>query len=59
MTNLAVFETHYKGLIRKSLEGFNATIFAFGQTASGKTYTMHGYGIDSFIDNESSELINE
>jgi len=30
MTNLAVFQTHYKGMIRKSLEGFNATIFAFG-----------------------------
>ena len=24
------------------LEGFNGTIFAYGQTASGKTYTMQG-----------------
>ena len=29
MTNLAVFETHYKELIRKRLEGFNAHIFDF------------------------------
>lgn len=26
------------------LEGFNGTILAYGQTSSGKTYTMNGYG---------------
>ena len=46
MTNLDLFETHYKGLIRKSLEGINTTIIAFGQTASGKTFTMHGNSIN-------------
>ena len=25
------------------LDGFNATIFAYGQTSTGKTYTMEGY----------------
>lgn len=24
------------------LEGYNATVFAYGQTASGKTFTMQG-----------------
>jgi len=24
------------------LEGYNGTIFAYGQTSSGKTYTMQG-----------------
>ena len=26
------------------MEGVNGTIFAYGQTASGKTYTMKGTG---------------
>ena len=28
------------------IEGFNATIFAYGPTGSGKTYTMEGYEYD-------------
>jgi len=30
-------------LLKKVIEGYNATIFAYGQTSSGKTYTMEGY----------------
>ena len=33
-------------LIKKVLEGFNATIFAYGPTGSGKSYTMEGYKYD-------------
>ena len=33
-------------LIKKVIEGFNATIFAYGPTGSGKTYTMEGYEFD-------------
>lgn len=29
------------------MKGFNGTIFAYGQTSSGKTFTMEGPGIDS------------
>ncbi|KAJ3172538.1 Kinesin-like protein kif3a [Geranomyces variabilis] len=29
-------------LIRKCLEGYNGCVFCYGQTASGKTYTMEG-----------------
>ena len=27
------------------LAGFNATVFAYGQTGTGKTYTMQGSGV--------------
>ncbi|OMJ89654.1 hypothetical protein SteCoe_8201 [Stentor coeruleus] len=33
-------------LIKKVIEGYNATIFAYGPTGSGKTYTMEGYEHD-------------
>ncbi|XP_074589164.1 kinesin-like protein KIN-5C [Curcuma longa] len=29
-------------IVREVLEGFNCTIFAYGQTGTGKTYTMEG-----------------
>lgn len=40
-------ELFYKKLgikenINKLFEGYNTTVFAYGPTGSGKTYTMHG-----------------
>ena len=35
-----VFETEVEPLLSQFVEGFNVTIFAYGQTFSGKTYTM-------------------
>jgi hypothetical protein len=32
-------------LLRSALAGFNATIFAYGQTGTGKTYTMLGHDL--------------
>lgn len=29
-------------MVNEVLEGFNCTIFAYGQTGTGKTYTMEG-----------------
>ncbi|KAI8607398.1 kinesin motor domain-containing protein, partial [Chytriomyces sp. MP71] len=37
-----VYETAVGPLIEKCLEGYNGCVFAYGQTASGKTYTMAG-----------------
>jgi hypothetical protein len=31
-----------KPVVESVFEGFNGTIFAYGQTSSGKTYTMQG-----------------
>lgn len=40
--NLDVYEAKAKELVRSVVDGFNATVFAYGQTSSGKTYTMMG-----------------
>lgn len=37
-----VFNTVARHIVDKFLEGYNGTIFAYGQTASGKTYTIEG-----------------
>lgn len=44
-----VYNNAAKKLIDKCLEGYNGCIFSYGQTASGKTYTMQGP--DSFTFN--------
>ena len=37
-----VFEKGTRPIIESVLEGFNGTVFAYGQTSSGKTFTMQG-----------------
>jgi kinesin family protein 5 len=37
-----VYDHAAKPIIESVLEGFNGTIFAYGQTSSGKTHTMQG-----------------
>lgn len=32
-------------LVQEALEGYTCTIFAYGQTGTGKTYTMEGEAI--------------
>lgn len=29
-------------IVKEVMEGFNCTVFAYGQTGTGKTYTMEG-----------------
>ncbi|KAJ1405759.1 P-loop containing nucleoside triphosphate hydrolase, partial [Sesbania bispinosa] len=38
----AVYEEGVKNVALSALMGINATVFAYGQTSSGKTYTMRG-----------------
>ena len=43
-TQAQVFEeSGAKGMVAQVVEGFHATVFAYGQTSSGKTHTMEGY----------------
>ena len=46
-TQKEVFEDTTMPLIADVLSGYNATVFAYGQTSSGKTYTMEGADIHS------------
>ncbi|KAH8242028.1 hypothetical protein KR038_008325 [Drosophila bunnanda] len=42
--NQEVFDRMAQHIVRACMQGFNGTIFAYGQTSSGKTYTMMGDG---------------
>ena len=37
-----VFDSMVRPIVDECLEGFNCTIFAYGQTGTGKTHTMEG-----------------
>ncbi|KAF6777269.1 hypothetical protein AHF37_02788 [Paragonimus kellicotti] len=41
-----LYEETFKDLVNSVLEGFNGTIFAYGQTGTGKTFTIQGIGDD-------------
>ena len=45
-TQKTIFDQVAKPLISAAFEGINGTIFCYGQTASGKTYTMEGIASD-------------
>ena len=38
-----VFDTSVKSVVNAAMNGINQTVFAYGQTSSGKTHTMKGY----------------
>lgn len=42
VTTPQVYESLCKAIIEGALEGYNGTIFAYGQTSSGKTFTLLG-----------------
>lgn len=48
-TNDEVYMTMGAPIVEAALGGFNATIFAYGQTSSGKTHTMLGHAADPGI----------
>lgn len=37
-----IFTEQIKDLVHNALDGINQTVFAYGQTSSGKTFTMRG-----------------
>jgi len=37
-----LYDETFRDLVENVLQGFNGTIFAYGQTGTGKTFTMQG-----------------
>lgn len=46
-TQQDIYEETVRPLVSSVLDGFNGTIFAYGQTGTGKTYTMEGLKKDA------------
>ena len=44
-----IYEYTTRNLINNVLEGYNATVLAYGATGTGKTYTMVGNGVNNGI----------
>lgn len=53
-TQQEVFEVVASGIISKAFEGINGTIFCYGQTSSGKTYTCLG---DDFLSESTRGIL--
>ncbi|KAJ6404973.1 hypothetical protein OIU84_013031 [Salix udensis] len=59
-TNSRVYELLTKDLIHAAVDGFNGTVFAYGQTSSGKTFTMNGAQNDrGIIDRAVKDVFNK
>lgn len=37
------------GVLNNAFDGYNCSLFAYGQTGAGKSYSMMGYGEDKGI----------
>ena len=55
--NRDVYEKIAFEVIESAIDGYNSTIFAYGQTSSGKTHTMMGTPTDKGIIREAVEHI--
>lgn len=53
-TQQSVFEQVAAPMVKELLHGYNSTIFAYGQTSSGKTYTMTGDDLNGVSSSSSS-----
>lgn len=42
VTTQQIFDSQMKETVHSALKGINQTVFAYGQTSSGKTFTMRG-----------------
>lgn len=40
---ISIYNTVVHPMIKEVLQGYNCTVFAYGQTGTGKTHTMTGH----------------
>eukprot|EP00794_Sanderia_malayensis_P019932 gene19932-21884_t len=61
-STVEIYDTFAKPVVIKAMRGVNGTIFAYGQTGTGKTYTMMGLPTNSGVIprsiNEIFEFVN-
>ena len=55
-TQYVLFESTAKPLVSRFTEGFNCTILAYGQTSSGKTFTMTGIDLEADPSDPNNEM---
>ena len=46
-------------MVKSIFAGYHATVFAYGQTGTGKTYTMEGYKYSIDENGVYSPILNE
>ncbi|ANQ07607.1 Kinesin-related motor protein [Plasmodium coatneyi] len=51
-----LFNNYVFRIVDEVLEGFNCTLFCYGQTGTGKTYTMEGKILEHLKHNESKKI---
>jgi len=54
-----VYDESAKTIVKDVLGGYNGTIFAYGQTSSGKTHTMEGVLGDSKMEGIIPRIVND
>lgn len=54
-----VYNDSAKAIVKDVLGGYNGTIFAYGQTSSGKTHTMEGVLADSQFSGIIPRIVND
>eukprot|EP00347_Sterkiella_histriomuscorum_P010849 403374689 len=57
--NNEVYSQACKEIVKSSLEGINGTIFMYGQTGAGKTFTMLGERYQSEIREQAAMMFNQ
>lgn len=58
-TQARVYEDAAKPIVKDVLSGYNGTIFAYGQTSSGKTHTMEGVIGDDALEGIIPRIVND
>ncbi|KAA0202970.1 hypothetical protein HAZT_HAZT008535 [Hyalella azteca] len=59
ITQENVYNKAAKNIVKDVLNGYNGTIFAYGQTSSGKTHTMEGVMSDPNLHGIMPRIIND
>lgn len=57
-TQKSIYDEVVRPLVSSVLEGFNCCVFAYGQTGTGKTFTMEGARNKRFVDPTANGLNN-